>query len=289
MRRSGLIAVLLGVLFCFPAQSQPDFGTAVVAPVQTDSLQPVAGAAPADTLVPHLRVQEAPALPAQDSVATQPAIREGASIGWPAAFGLLGILVGAAGHWLITRRALLKRRAAADLDAADDGLTSPEGGPDRELMLEQDHAELSAINNALHMENEQLKREVAEIGQLLRSSTEAAAGAGDEVQEEFVFYMPQPNMMGRFQEASRRSEASDALYAFHVRKSDPDQASFEFIARDAYLNAAIGNEPTWIAIACERSNQPSASTSRVRTDQRGLATLRNGEWEITRKASITYL
>jgi hypothetical protein len=202
--------------------------------------------------------------------------------------GVAGILIGAAGMWFMNKRRGGNEEEETGNDNSREAAQGDDGGFVSQWKAEQEMVRLTDLNKKLLSEGEQLRRENAELEQLLKTSQNPVMTSIDHSRE-VIFYMPQPNMNGRFQEASKRPDAANALYAFRLDKENTNLASFEFIAQDAYLNAAIGNEPTWIAVACDRTNQPSGTTSRVKTESPGRAILKNGEWEITRKARITYL
>jgi hypothetical protein len=281
--RTGFVCLGVLMLLCVHAHSQTDSGRRLT---QADT-------AISDTGHPVAPARAALSAPAMDSPANAPAVKSvaagenvsmqsGYSIYWLTACGLLGVLAGAIGYRLLVKPD----------KGQDDASQQPAAGA--ELVQEarqqaQEHTGLADMNTALMLENEQLKQDKAELEKRLTAMDHAAGITDLDPDQDIVFYMPQPNMNGRFQEASRRTDAADSLYEFHVARANQSVASFVFIARDAYLNAAIGNEPSWISVACDRTNQPTGTTTRVRTDSPGLAILTNGEWEITRKARITYL
>ena len=281
--RRGLFSLLIPLCLCSPAYSQVDSGshanqTVSPTPDSNRSVAPdthqtvVAPAVVADPVSKPEIITE----PLKDAPKAYP-------VYWLAGAGLIGLLVGAFGYHLLFRKK--EDELNAPLPATESEATDES---EIQLSLEGENVELHAQNSRLMAENEQLKRDNAELEQLLHTANDKSDMSGG-LAKEIIFYMPQPNMNGRFQEASRRTDAANALYEFHVQHDLPGVASFEFIGKDAYLNAAIGNEPSWIAIACDRTNQPSASTTRVKTNVPGLAHLKDGEWEITRKAKITYL
>lgn len=145
---------------------------------------------------------------------------------------------------------------------------------------ESDKAAVEKENELLKNENARLKRAAAE--------KPVPVAETNRVREQ-TFFMSQPNRNGRFLESGRHSELEKAIYKFQVMTDNPGVANFEFVARDVYLKVALGNEPTWINIACERNNTPGDRTTQVKTLSPGQAVLHGDEWEITRKAKITYL
>ena len=278
MKRSSWMFLAALLLSVGPLCGQTD---SVLAPpatsmVSSDTQMMSAPAFVADsgTTVSNVAVPET-----ESSITVSEPVPAGYSLLMLVGVGLLGCAIGAAGYRLLSGGAR-KTDVSPDLESEQDP----------SVALEKEAAYNAALlhNNRLMEENESLRKDMAAM-QEQQQSLAAATGEGKDSQpKEIIFYMPQPSRNGKFQEASKRTEADDALYAFRVQSGSPDTASFEFIARDAYLNAAIGNEPSWIAIACERTNQPSATTSQVKTEKPGLAQLNNGEWEIIRKAKITY-
>jgi hypothetical protein len=294
MKRSALISLVFLMFLCLQGYAQADSGqrfSTAGRPI-ADSSKPAAPGKQDTTATQVIAVhppvrQETK----QESVKDADTVAQpGYSLYWLIGCGLLGIILGALGYKLLGRTAKGNRADdAAQRRHVQSSNQSDDGGFVNAWNLEQEVAKLEALNKTLTDENNQLQRDKDELEQLLKSANAESGISAMSLTKEIVFYMPQPNMNGRFQEASKRTEAADALYAFHVPRDNQSSATFEFIAKDAYLNAAIGNEPSWISIACDRTNQPSATTTRVKTESPGIASLKDGEWEITRKAKITYL
>jgi len=286
MKKAGLSTLVVVMLFCGHAYGQADSGKSVMhtAGGIPDSSQSTAS----DTLhvsVPAPIVIATPDTQVEVSQPSTAVVQEGYSLYWLIGAALLGGIIGAAGHRLISGAA----GKAQEKENADGFGHDPDPESKPLETPEHQYNTVLDLNKKLMDENDQLKRDKAELEQLQAAAQNESGMFGNELPGDIVFYMPQPNRNGRFQEASKRTEATDSLYAFHVQPDNPGIATFEFIAKDAYLNAAIGNEPSWISIACDRTNQPSGTTSRVKTEIPGQAHLKDGEWEITRKAKITYL
>lgn len=166
-----------------------------------------------------------------------------------------------------------------------------------DLMIAQTQAELQELQDLLKESQQKSSDLLAQIDvqkntindSINIQTNDAESPESEPLKQDLVFYMPQPNRNGRFLESGRHSDAEKAIYAFHPDADNPAVASFEFVAQDLYLQVALGNAPTWINSACDRNNLPGANTTQVKTLSPGQAVLHGDEWEITRKAKITYL
>lgn len=190
-----------------------------------------------------------------------------------------GLFIGVAGTliWHSRKLAVLENVRASDAE------TFNKEQQELQQMCDQRVAECEALKQ----ENERLSKRLAEIVDAAKA-VEVPVVENKKKKDE-TFFMSQPNRNGRFLESGRHSEAEKAIYQFHVQPDNPAVANFEFVAKDVYLKVALGNEPTWINIACERNNAPGERTTSVQTLSPGQAVLNGDEWEITRKAKITYL
>lgn len=220
---------------------------------------------------------------------------------WISGSALLAFALGFALGKIVKREFSASPRNVEERGCSEKRSTEQQGGASAYdmLVLEKKNEGLEKEVKEAGRKIAELKRKLDEQEKLLNSGSSKALSnrsrqAGkqnlsDPPTEDrgVTFYMPQPNMLGRFQESSKTSDATNALYEFVISPRNPQVAKFKFIARGMLLRNAIGNEPTWIAAACERTNQPSDNTTSVHSDY-GRATLKDGEWEITDKAKITY-
>jgi hypothetical protein len=192
---------------------------------------------------------------------------------------LFGALLGAA-IILLWQRSVNKKMAATQEEQATAFLQREAFL--QEQLKERDQRELQLKNELDHFHKMEVVKEVVE-------ELVSLSDGSDHLEVEQIFYMPQPNRNGRFLQSGRHGDEEKAIYAFRPDIENPSFASFEFVARDIYLQVALGNEPTWINTACDRNNLPNSNTSQVKTLSPGQAVLHGDEWEITRKAQITYL
>lgn len=145
-----------------------------------------------------------------------------------------------------------------------------------------------------------LKRQLAEAEKLARTQTyvsentdglqdtgQNTAASGQQAVKEKLYFL-QPTTDGWFKETGQVNGPSDALYELSCKEGRHQEASVQFIDHPVNTAMAIQNESTWILVACERSNIVSAGTTSIRTDVPGKALFKNGAWQITEKARITY-
>ncbi len=215
-----------------------------------------------------------------------------------------GLLAGAALGWILLRKkgSANQGRTRAKTKAPD--VQRQEQSGVRDTVLEKELLSLEQKLKVCQYENDQLKRLVAETEQFAKASPLQSDKEGPLIQEKVAeqserpdpetqgittMYFLQPSINGRFKAMSEKETAAEALYMLRFRNDNPSEASVHFIDTPENTFLAIQNEPTWILVACERSNIPRDNTRSIRTDVPGTAVLKNGEWEILHKAKITYV
>lgn len=230
-------------------------------------------------------------------------VTAGAPLASEPAFACYGIITGLAIGFLLSRRWPAANKKPGRPMGNTSALPRQTQFADREL--EQRYMQLEEELKKCRYQNEEFKRELDEA--LKFSTTEFVPGMqakqekdsmpvdreGNESETKTagtttVYYL-QPSSDGRFKEMSKVHTAADALYELCFQNNNPDEASLKFIDSPGNAFLAIQNEPTWILVACERSNIPSDHTHSVRTDKPGKVVRKNGEWEIVEQAKITYV
>lgn len=154
---------------------------------------------------------------------------------------------------------------------------------DKNRELERDLAESRLLSN------DDRVQETVNVRQEPESCNDVNLNIDSEATRTILLYFLQPSREGWFKEAGRIDNAAEALYELSYQSKNPEEASLKFIDTPSNVFLAVQNEPTWILVACERSNVPFENTSSIRTDIPGKAVLKNGEWEIVQKAMITYI
>lgn len=219
-----------------------------------------------------------------------------------ACYGIIaGLVIGLL--WSRIRVAKNKKPDKPGRQTPNPGLSGQTQLEDRELeyknmQLEEELKKCRYQNETFKRElDEALKFSLTEAAQTIKPKPEKDNSAVNQEeyeqetrnQETTTLYYLQPAADGRFREMSKVHSAADALYEISYQNNNPGEASLKFIDSPGNAFLAIQNEPTWILVACERSNIPSDHTHSVRTDIPGKAVWKNGEWEILEKAKITYI
>lgn len=215
-----------------------------------------------------------------------------------------GLLAGAALSWVWLRRKGNANQGTIRAKTKTPVARGPEQNEVRDIVLEKELLSLEQKLKVCQYESDRLKRLLAETEQFamvapLQSDKEKpliqdeATGQSKrpdvETQGITTMYFLQPATNGCFKAMSEKETAAEALYMLRYRNDNPSEASVHFIDTPENTFLAIQNEPTWILVACERSNIPREHTRSIRTDVPGTAILKNGEWEILYKAKITYV
>lgn len=155
--------------------------------------------------------------------------------------------------------------------------------------LEHNVSDLECKLKQAKAENAALKRQLAEAEEFAKPGSKVPVlSAESPKQQSMTLYFLQPSTDGCFGETARVKTAADGLYELSVRQDNPSSALVTFINMPENVSLALQNEPTWILVACERSNIPAPHTRSINTDVPGIAVLRNGEWQVKQKAKISY-
>jgi len=198
-----------------------------------------------------------------------------------------GMVAGILLAWIFrsSRRKPKKRNTLAEIAAGGNGAAGKDDLPEQKVF------ELELSLRTARKENDDLRRLLAEAEELAKIRyQEILPGqmpASEDKPAEILYFL-QPGSDGRFKEAGKVAQASEAVYELQIIPDRPAEASFRFIDTPANVSLAIQNEPTWILSACEKNNLLQHATSSIRTDMPGKVIRKDGDWEIVQKARITY-
>lgn len=104
------------------------------------------------------------------------------------------------------------------------------------------------------------------------------------------FYMPVPNRRGNFDDANRMDsfDWTESVYKFDVLDKAGTTAEFSFMNDEKMISRALNNYNIYIAPVCKSSNPLNLSATRITTEKKGKAVMRDGVWEMQEKAIIRY-
>lgn len=206
------------------------------------------------------------------------------------AFALYGLVTGLViGILFSRRRHAAKRRRRREHQYTGASLVTAAEPLVRGSWSDREYLDLLQKFDALKSRNEDLQRENAELSKWNASAvTPPEPPVPVPATPEAILYFLQPTE-GKFKESGRVARASDALYELTPDRAGGTEGTFRFVSVPDNVSMAVQNESNWILVACDRNNLPTTRTQRIQTETPGSVVKRGADWEILKKARISYV